>query len=189
MSEAAHLQLGVRREAPDDALAQLGNVTPQVCHKVGFAPCASAEAETPCPPLPQHCPLPAARRRRAAAPRPCARPLLRQLPPLWRRVAAPAAWPPRTRRMKTRGAPTAAAAPTFRSCVWSLRRPTMRARVCLQPPLHSNTPCVRVSRCVETHSAHCHSGGGKFSVVGARVRNGFFLATRGAAEPSVEKRE
>jgi hypothetical protein len=37
MSEAAHLQLGVRREAPDDALAQLGNVTPQVCHKVGVA--------------------------------------------------------------------------------------------------------------------------------------------------------
>ena len=37
MSGATHLQLGVRREAPDDALAQLGNVAPQVCHKVGVA--------------------------------------------------------------------------------------------------------------------------------------------------------
>jgi hypothetical protein len=37
MSEATHMQLGVRREAPDDALAQLGNVAPQVCHKVGVA--------------------------------------------------------------------------------------------------------------------------------------------------------
>jgi len=74
---------------------------------------------------------------RSAAPAP---------PPLWRRVAAPAAWPPRTRRMKTRGAPTAAAAPTFRSCVWSLRRPTMRARVCLQPPLHALRACFQVCR-------------------------------------------